>query len=170
MAAQPGLRTEEEYLAAEKDAEYKSEYYKGVTYAMAGGTRGHAVIAVNCAAELRAALRGRCGVYNTDFRLYIPDSSYYTYPDAAVICGEVRPSPKDRNSMTNPVLLVEVLSPATEHIDRGRKFREYRRIGSLREYVMVSINEPLLERLVRNENGDWLVREAVTGIDLEVEL
>lgn len=154
----------------EEKAEYKSEYYKGVVYAMAGGTLDHSSIAVNCVAELRAATRGRCRVFNSDLRLNVADARYYTYPDVAVVCGEPRRSPKDRNSITNPVLVVEVLSPSTEHIDRGRKFREYRKIPTLREYVMVSQDEPMVERLVRSETGDWVVRDPVAGLDADVVL
>ena len=164
--AQPRRYTPEEYLALERDAEYKSEYVNGYIYAMAGGTPEHALIAANVIGELRTRLRGGpCRPYSSDLRTRgNPRGGLYTYPDVVVVCGELHRDPLDANTITNPTLIVEVLSDSTEAYDRGDKFAHYRTLDSLQEYVLVAQNTPRVERFTRQPDGQWLFAAAT---DLE---
>jgi Uma2 family endonuclease len=129
--------TPEEYLQAERRAEFKSEYYQGQVFAMAGGTLRHHRIATNVTARLVSALEGgSCQVFNSDMRVYIPATGLYTYPDATVVCGT--PEVVQTDNLVNPIVIVEVLSPSTERHDRTTKFFHYQSIPSLKEYLMVS--------------------------------
>lgn len=149
-----------DYLAIEAASETKHEYLDGAIHDMAGGTPDHAGIAVNVTSELRAALRGRaCRVFNSDLRVRVLATGLGTYPDASVICGAFEGDPEDPNTATNPVVIVEVLSDGTEAYDRGEKFEHYRRIPSLRDYVLVSQHQPLVEHYTRNDDGTWTLRE-----------
>src|SRR5580765_534258 len=127
--------TPEQYLALEREAEYKSEYINGQIYAMLGASREHIVIAVNLVSELRTQFRGRpCEVYNSDMRVKVNPTGMYTYPDVTATCGEPVFDDKQRNTLTNPNVIIEVLSPSTEVYDRGVKFAHYRRLRSLTDY------------------------------------
>jgi Uma2 family endonuclease len=163
MSAQPHPRlTAEEYLAIERAAEFKSEFYDGVMYAMAGGSPTHSLIIASLTAALWQALKSRpCRVFVTELRVRV-DPQAYTYPDIAVVCGEPRTS--DDDNLLNPTMLIEVLSPSTESHDRGLKFERYRRLASLNEYVLVSQSEPRVETYVRQASGSWLFTE-ITGLD-----
>ena len=164
MAAQPQpTMTVEEYLAFERASETKHEYYAGEIFAMVGASRGHNLITTNVIGELRNTLRRRsCEVYGGDMRVEISASGLYTYPDVTVICGDVQSEPADENTALNPTLIVEVLSSSTEEYDRGRKFEHYQQAKSLREYVLVSHREKLIE--VFRKNGDaWQRFEARAG-------
>jgi Uma2 family endonuclease len=157
--------TPEQYLEVERAAEYKSEYYRGYLYAMAGGTYAHGLIIANLVRELGNALRGRdCAVTASDVRLLVPPGDYYTYPDLMVVCGERRFAGQQRDTLLNPVVIVEVLSDSTEAQDRGGKFARYRAIESLQEYVLVAQNEARVERFQRQPGGEWLLTEW-TGLD-----
>ena len=151
MPAQPLPRiTPEEYLAADRAAEFKSEFYNGQMYAMAGGKAAHSAIIGNLTAGLHQALRDRpCVVYPTELRLRVSPTGWYTYPDIMVVCDEPRFADEQNDTLLNPTLIVEVLSPSTEAHDRGFKFAQYRKLDSLREYVLVSQSEPRVERFVR---------------------
>jgi Uma2 family endonuclease len=143
--------TPEEYLAHEERAEYKSEYYDGDIRMMAGGTREHSTIAVNVVVALGNAMKNRpCTVLNSDMRLLISTAGSYTYPDAMVICGKIELQPGRKDVVTNPVVIVEVLSPSTREHDRVTKFKLYRQIESLREYVMVD-SERMIVFILRRE-------------------
>jgi Uma2 family endonuclease len=156
--------TEEEYFALDSAAEIRSEYYDGAMYAMAGGSPKHSLITVNLAAELRQALkRGPCRVYSVDLRVRA-DRSSYTYPDIAVVCGDPRLAENNKNTLINPTVLVEVLSPSTESHDRGLKFIRYRQLESLKEYVLVSQDQPRVETYLRQPSGSWLLSE-FTALD-----
>lgn len=149
--------TEEEYLAVERAAEVKSEFFDGVMYAMSGATRAHVLISLNVASEIHAQLKGRnCEVYNNDLRVHIEETGSYVYPDVAAVCGEPRFAEGEMDNLLNPTLIVEVLSPSTEAFDRGGKFVRYRRIPSLKEYVLVSQDRMLVERFRRHgAEGEW---------------
>jgi Uma2 family endonuclease len=156
MSAQPApqqLFTIDEYLEREEKAEYKSEYYKGEIFAMAGGTPPHSAISVNLAIALGNRLRGKCRVYNGDMRVHIPILQYFAYPDISVVCGK-REYFRD-NALMNPTLIIEVLSDSTEGYDRGTKFHLYSRISTLQEYVLVSQNERTVEVFRRNDQQRW---------------
>lgn len=149
-----------EYLAIERTALTKSEFYDGEIFAMAGGTAVHSLIGTNVTGEFRNQLRGKnCVPYNADLRIQVQATGLFTYPDLSVICGPLQFADAD-DTITNPSVLVEVLSPSTEAYDRGQKFLHYRQIPSLREYLLVSQREPLLELFVRQENNLWSLREA----------
>jgi Uma2 family endonuclease len=163
--------SEEEYLAIERNAETKSEYHDGQMYAMAGGTRGHSRIAVNLCSEFSLALRDRdCSVENSDLRLRIPGRRSYVYPDLMISCDQAAPSPEFEDDIAEmPILVGEVLSPRTESYDRGAKFSMYRTIGTLREYLLASQSEPLVELFSRQPDGHWDISEA-RGLDAVLQV
>ena len=155
--------TPEEYLTRERDARERHEYYHGEVFAMSGGTPEHSLIIANVSGELRAALKGKpCRLYESNLRIRIPRTTLYTYPDASVVCGPLQFDPLDarKETVTNPTLLVEVLSPSTETWDRGGKFQNYQQIESLREYVLVSSEKPLVETYLRHEGCTWIYAAA----------
>jgi len=150
-----------DYLAAERQAETKSEYLDGEVFAMSGASRSHNLIALNAAASMHGQLKGRpCETYAGDMRVHIPATGFYTYPDVTVVCGEPRFDDSELDTLLNPTLLIEVLSPSTEGYDRGKKFAHYRTLDSLREYVLVAQEEVRVEVFTRREDGHWLLSEA----------
>lgn len=152
-----------EYLALEANSEVRLEFVDGLVYAMAGGTPEHARLSMAIGAELRTALRDRgCVAYSSDLKLRIDATDRSTYADAVVICGPERYSELDPNAVTNPTIIVEVLSPSTEAADRGEKWRHYQHLASLREYVLVSQGEPYVE-VFRREGDEWILRTSVAG-------
>lgn len=159
-----------DYYRIENAAEFRSQYFAGEMFAMAGGTPRHSLIKTNVGSLLNALLRqGPCATYGSDLRLRVPGTDLITYPDVSVVCGELQVVPDDANTALNPTLLVEVLSPSTEAYDRGAKFGHYRRIPSLREYVLVSQEEPRVERFLLNDDGTWTLAIA-NGLDESIEL
>jgi Uma2 family endonuclease len=159
--SQPRL-TPEEYLELDRASEFRNEYYNGRMYAMSGGTHPHAIIIGNLIFELKSALKKRpCIVTPSDVRVRVTESGLYTYPDVVVVCGEPKLLDGRRDTLLNPALIIEVLSPSTERYDRGFKFAQYRTLESLQEYVLVSQTEPRVEMCRRQPNGDWLLSEAV---------
>jgi Uma2 family endonuclease len=163
----PSRMTYSAYLAAEATADVKHEYLRGEVFAMAGGTPPHARLAAAVIGELRNALADRpCEVFTSDLRVRIEATDLSTYPDVTVVCGDFQHSDLDVNAATNPILIVEVLSESTEAYDRGEKFAHYRRLPSLREYLLVSSGEPRLESYARNAAGEWVLHEAGPGESL----
>ncbi|MEP7355074.1 MAG: Uma2 family endonuclease [Acidobacteriota bacterium] len=163
MAAQsqPYL-TPEQYLQIERAAEFRSEYYDGVMYAMSGGTHVHALIIGNLCRELGNALKNRpCLVTVSDLRVRAARKGLYTYPDITVVCDEPRYVDGESDTLLNPALLIEVLSPSTESHDRGFKAGQYRRIPDLKEYALVSQKVPQIELYRRQPDGKWLLSEAI---------
>ena len=159
-----------EYLAMEEVAEYKSEYYAGEIFAMAGGTEDHSLIAVNLVAELRQALRSRpCRVFNSDMRLYIGANGLYTYPDAMVICGPSQLASGRKDTVMNPVLIVETLSESTRDYDLGPKFEFYKQIPGLKEYVVVESERAFVRCFRRASQSDWTA-EDYNGLHAGAEL
>jgi len=172
MSAAHDLRlTPEEYLAIEREAERKSEYYDGRMYLMAGTSRAHSLIVMNVTRVLGTELLdGPCEVYASDMRLKVTESGLYTYPDVMVACPEIRFDDRRSDTLLNPKVIIEVLSPSTEAYDRGQKFALYQALSSLREYVLISQVEPRVERFTRQPGStDWVYSEA-TGLEREVEL
>ena len=146
--------TEEQYLAWEETAGEKSEYVDGQIRAMSGGTEPHASIPMNMGGELRTALRGRgCRVLSSDMKVWAAGAFYY--PDLSVVCGPSTYRGRNKHTITNPIAVVEVLSPSTEPKDRGEKFIRYQQIETLRSYLLVSQTEPRVELFERSENGHW---------------
>jgi Uma2 family endonuclease len=157
MSAQPhALLTEEEYLKIERAAEFRHEYYGGRMCAMSGGSMPHAVIIGNLTTALGLALRHKeCSVAPNDLRARITPSRYYTYPDVVVVCGKAILADDQNDTLLNPTLLIEILSPSTESHDRGFKFDRYSQIDSLQEYAIVSQSEPRVE-IFHRQGGQWL--------------
>jgi Uma2 family endonuclease len=157
MSAVPKTRlTPEQYLAIERKAAYKSEYYNGEMFAMAGASEPHNRIKDNLIGELYGRLKGSgCHSYSSDMRVKVSRTGLYTYPDVVIVCG--RPELEDAvgDTLLNPQVVIEVLSDSTEKYDRGKKFRHYKRIEALREYVLVAQDEPVIERFVRQPDGSW---------------
>jgi len=168
MASQPRtFLTPEQYLAIERAAEYKSEYYGGEMFAMSGARESHNLITVNLITELRRQLRQRaCRLYTSDMRVRVSASGLYTYPDAVALCGEPQFLDDTRDTLLNPNLIAQVLSPSTEAYDRGRKFEHYRTIESLREYLLISTERVSAELFVRQADGRWLLSAATNMEDV----
>jgi Uma2 family endonuclease len=160
IAHTTGRLTPEEYLAIERAAEFRSEYYDGRMYAMAGTSCKHVMAVSNLHFALRSELLNRpCGVGSNELRVRVP-GGFYTYPDIVVVCGEPKFADDQQDTLLNPLLIIEVLSPSTEAYDRGFKFAQYRTIGSLKEYVLVSQAEPRIEVFRRRQSPDWLFSES----------
>lgn len=173
MSAQPkSFISQEEYLRRERLADYKSEYYQGEIFpmnpefrsdtpAMPGARAAHSAINANVIAALITGLRGRpCSVFTSDLRVHIPANSLYTYPDASIVCGKAEMLDNEFDTLLNPLLLVEVLSDSTEEYDRNAKFRLYRSIPSLREYVLVSQYEHVVASYFLNDRKEWIYTDA----------
>lgn len=159
-----------EFVAFEAASDTKHEFINGDVYAMAGGTIEHGALAIAVATGLSNALRDRrCRVLSSDVRVRAKATGMSTYPDVTVVCGAVEVDSDDPHGVLNPTLVVEVLSDSTEAHDRGSKAAHYRRIPSLREYVLVSQREPLIEVYRRNERNRWeLVSEARAAEQAEI--
>ncbi len=162
MSAEPHRKVRlEDYLAAERRSETRSEYLNGEVLAMTGASRRHNLIVWSLAGALYSQLRGRgCEAYVADMRVFIPAVGLYTYPDIAVACGEPRFEDSELDTLLNPTLIIEVLSATTEGYDRGRKSSYYRSLDSLQEYVLVSQEEVRVELYTCQEDGHWLLSEA----------
>jgi Uma2 family endonuclease len=162
MSTQPKtFLTPEEYLEIERAAEYKSEYYQGEMFAMAGAKWNHNLIAGNLVGDLRQQLRSRpCSVTPSDMRVRVSATGLYTYPDVVVVCGEPQFLDGQRDTLLNPTLIAEVLSPSTEAYDRGRKFEHYRSLEALAEYLLVSSQRVSAELYARQPDGRWLLTAA----------
>ena len=160
--------TPEEYLALEREAETKSSYIDGEILPMPGASEKHTLIMGNLVGELYTRLSGRgCRIYPSDLRVRVSETGMYTYPDVCVVAGKPQMLADGKNdNLLNPTVIIEVLSPSTEAFDRGRKWENYRQLASLREYLLVSQAEPLVERLLR-DGEDWK-RTEFRGLDAVV--
>ena len=162
------MLTELEYLDQERQAENRSEFYRGQIYAMAGASRAHNLITVNLTRELSQRLKGRpCEVYSSDMKVKVKPSGLYTYPDVTVVCGEPRFDDAQNDILLNPKIIIEVLSPSTEAYDRGDKFEHYRRLASLSDYILVSQHRCRIDHFSRQADGRWLLIEVN---DLQADL
>ena len=170
--------TPQEYLALERKAEYKSEYYNGDVFAFAGASLQHNLISANLLAIIHNQLRaGPCSAFSSDMRITIPQSRYYTYADVVIVCGDPLLDDAFKDNLLNPIVIIEVLSPTTESYDRGKKFEGYQRIESLMEYVLVSQDRPRVEQFLRQTDGRWMYSETsakgsikLTSIECELSL
>jgi Uma2 family endonuclease len=161
MSSLPKHRmTPEEYLKYERAAEYKSEFYDGEVFAMAGASRNHNLIVANVVAELRTHLKKRpCQVYPSDMRVKITESGLYTYPDVVVVCDEPKFEDNEFDTLLNPTLVVEVLSKSTAGYDRGAKAQHYRKVSSLKDYLIVAQDLAHVEHYLRQPDGGWQIRD-----------
>src|ERR1700735_57548 len=157
MSSQPTtFVSPEEYLAQELLAERKSEYFQGEIFAMSGASRRHVWITANVLGNLWQQLKGKpYRVSASDFRLRVTPAGLYTYPDVMVVCGEPQFADEQKDTVLNPVLIVEVLSESTRDYDRGRKFQHYRKLPSLIEYLMIEQDEPHVEHWTRQQDNHW---------------
>ena len=171
MSTQPKtFLTPEQYLEIERKAEYKSEYFEGEMFAMAGAREAHNLIMMNVAAQIHSQLRSRpCRVYPSDMRVRVSATGLYTYPDIVVACEDPRFLDEQRDTLLNPTLIVEVLSESTEAYDRGRKFGHYRSIESLAEFLLVSSQRIGAELFTRQPDGGWLLT-AASGLQDALQL
>jgi Uma2 family endonuclease len=163
--------TPEQYLHRERLAEFRSEYFRGEMFAMAGASANHNLIVLNAGASLREQLKKQpCRVYPSDLKLRIEAASLYTYPDLSVVCGEPQLESDAGDVLLNPVVLVEVLSDSTEAYDRGKKFEHYRTIPSLKHYVLIAQDRHSIDCFTRMADGSWSLTgcQASTGkVELE---
>ena len=163
---QPPQLTPQAYFAWEAQQPLRYEYFNGNVFAMTGGSLPHADIAMNVASILRDRLQGRCKVRNSDAKVGITEAGPFVYPDVTVTCD-----PRDRTAQKfsrYPCLIVEVISPGTEAYDRGGKFKLYRRLETLQEYVLVGSDTKTVEVFRRNESGDWMFIPYGEGAEIEL--
>lgn len=152
--------TPEEYLALEESAIDKSEYHDGEIVPMTGGTTNHNSIIINLIANLKFGLRGKdYRLFTSDVRLWIPLTRRYVYPDIMVIQGEPVDQGSNKTIVTNPLLIVEVLSNSTKDYDRGGKFLAYRSIQEFREYILIDQYSYHIEQFAKNSNDKWVLTE-----------
>ena len=145
-----------DYLALEAISNVKHEYLDGQIYGMAGGTPEHAALKAAVTGLVFAQIRGgRCRAHDSDLRVRVLSTGLATYPDVTIVCGQRERDPEDDNAVTNPTLIVEVLSRSTEDYDRGDKFEHYQRIASLQQYVLVSDRRREIEVWTREAGDTW---------------
>jgi Uma2 family endonuclease len=151
--------TAEQYLAFERKSEFRHEFVNGRIVAMAGASRRHNLISMNLSREISAQLRDRpCEAYAAYMRVKVSEAGRYTYLDLVVVCGEPRFEDSELDTLENPTLIIQILSPSTEAEDRGSRFADFRRLESLREYVLVAQDRVLVERFAR-QGDDWVLTE-----------
>ena len=172
MTAQPQRKiSPEEYLELEREADYKSEYYQGEVFAMAGAGRNHNRITENLSISIGSFLRGKsCRTYSSDLKIYIPDNGLYTYPDLLVVCGKEQFVDDKTDTLLNPRIIVEVLSKSTGSYDRGEKFQLYRSIPSLEEYVLIDSQRIAAEVFRKSEKGFWALMSESYTLEGSIEL
>lgn len=162
--------SEADYLAFEDQSDFKHEYVNGEVRAMTGGSLNHAVITVNTSTHLNNLLSDSpCLVTSPDLRLHIVHKKRYRYPDVMVFCGEPAYLPERTDTLTNPVLIVEVLSPSTEITDRNEKFDDYTQIATLKAYLLIAQNRVKIQSFQRHEGEKWLY-QAITNPQGELAL
>ena len=177
-AAAHTFLTPEEYLAFERKATTKHEYLNGQIVAMSGASFAHNFLTMNVANQLyNQLIEGECQVAASDMRVKVTEIDSYFYPDVVVVCGEPRAEDDTFDTLLNPVVIVEVLSPSTEVYDKGEKFEHYQQIASLKDYILISQDEVHVEHYCRQES-EWLQTEfreladvlSLLSIDCELRL
>lgn len=162
MSAAEKLLSPQDYLQWERTAEFRSEYHRGIVTMMAGASHNHNRVRDNLAGELYISLKRKsCQYFGNDFRLWIPDEEFYTYPDLTIVCGKLELLDDEFDTMLNPTTIIEVLSKSTAQYDRSEKFEYYRTIPSFREYVLVDSQRVKIEvwRKLESPNVWALVQE-----------
>jgi Uma2 family endonuclease len=160
---QPKGMSIDEYLAFEREATTKHEYYRGEVFAMSGASPRHNIIFGNLFGELSYKLKGKkCRPYGSDMRVHIPENTLFTYPDVSVFCGELKTFNREDDSVIGPVVLFEILSPSTKNYDRGEKFKLYRDIPSLKEYILIDTESIRVEAFRLNHSNHWELEEYKT--------
>ncbi len=171
MAAQPEQKwTPEQYLAYERESDVKHEFLDGQIYAMAGASESHNLIITNAIGILYNQLHKRqCRTYASDMRVKVSRTGLYTYPDVVVVCGTPQLEDERRDTLLNPTVVIEVLSPSTETYDRGKKGFHYRTVQSIQEYLLIAQDIQQIEHYKRDANGQWLIIN-ISGSDGVVDL
>lgn len=172
MAANPRRKyTLEEYFDLELSTNERFEYFDGEVFSMSGVSEQHAQLEINFIASLSGELRGRpCRVFPANMRIKVPSLPPYRYGDVSVVCGQpVFEKIGGVDVLTNPTLIIEVLSDSTEAYDRGDKFTHYKSIASLREYVMAAQHRPHITQYVKQEDGSWSYNE-VNELSASIQL
>lgn len=158
----PVSAAELDYLARERDAADKSEYLNGTIVAMAGASREHNEVVMSLTFAVMLCLRGtECRAYGSDMRVRTTEGNY-CYPDLSIVCGKPRFTDIKGDVLLDPVVIMEVLSPTTESLDRGEKLRSYQQTSSVKEIVLISQHRRRVERYERQGGGLWLY-EALEG-------
>ncbi len=159
-ATKKKILTEKEYLAVERTAEIKSEFFQGEMFGLAGTTVRHNAIVNNVVLRIGSKLKKtNCSFYTLDIKVKIQKSGLYTYPDFMAVCGEPQFIDEEKDVIINPVLIVEVLSPSTEQYDRTTKFSHYRKIETLNEYILIAQESARVEQFVKLKNEQWVYSE-----------
>jgi Uma2 family endonuclease len=160
-----------EYYEIEKNSEEKYEFFDGNIWCMAGASPEHEQIVVNAGGHLRELLRGRgCFVFSSNLKVKVPIYNPYRYPDLTAFCGQgIYETLAGMKVLTNPQMLIEVLSPSTEAFDRGDKFTYYKSIESFTEYILIAVNRPHVTQFIKQNETDWIQREVV-GLDASLRL
>ncbi len=161
MSMQPkSLLTPSQYLARERAAVFKSEFFCGEMFALAGASRRHNLIVGNLVRETGNALKDRpCEVYPSDMRVKVSATGLYTYPDATIVCGARQFEDDQVDTLLNPTFVFEVLSNSTEAYDRGIKSAHYRKLASVQQYLLIAQDRPSIESYVRQADGQWKLRD-----------
>lgn len=163
VADEKRIISPEEYLAAERLAFERSEYFQGEIISMAGATRNHNRVKENLSILIGASLQDTvCQSFSSDMRVHLPETGLYAYPDIVIVCGEPKLMTGEFDNLLNPDVLLEVLSEGTEDYDRGRKFLRYRSIPSFQEYVLIDSQRVGVEVWRKNDLGQWTLMEQVT--------
>jgi Uma2 family endonuclease len=169
----------EEYFAMEDTAASKSEYYHGEIFAMGGASHHHNLIAGNIFAGIHHQLRGSgCVVYMSDMKVQTEKAAHYVYPDVSIVCGDIEFAPGRNDTVANPLVIIEVLSESTRDYDRGDKFKSYRKLASLRDYILIDQYACHTESFFKNDAGIWEVHESddmndslkIRSLDIELPL
>jgi Uma2 family endonuclease len=161
--------TSAEYLVIERKAAFKSAFFDGEMFAMAGASYAHNRINSNLIGELHARLKETpCFALSNDMRVKVPATGLYTYPDAVIVCGQPEFEDGHHDTLLNPRVVIEVLTEPTEGYDRGAKFRQYKHIESFQEYILIVQDEPLFDRFQRQPDGNWLLSTAA-GTEAELQ-
>jgi Uma2 family endonuclease len=150
--------TEEQYLAMDRAAEFRSEFLDGEIVAMSGASMRHSRLQANLISHLHIAVKSECQEFTADFRVRIPPRMY-AYPDVTVVCGQPVLADEHQDVLLNPKVIFEVLSPSTEYYDRGLKFQRYRKIESLTDYILVAQDQIGIEQYTRGDANTWTLRD-----------
>lgn len=152
--------TIEEYLEMEEASQERHEYYQGEIFAMSGPKVPHGIISGNTFLALGTKLKGKsCRPFNGEQRIHIEKNSLFTYPDISIVCGDVETRNNDDWNILNPTVIIEILSPSTRDYDRGQKFKLYRDVPSLKEYILIDSEFINVEVFFLNDENHWELRE-----------
>lgn len=150
----------QDYLDMERAGQEKHEYFKGEIFAMSGASREHNIISKNLNTVVLPYLAGKdCNMFGSDVRIHIPENTLFTYPDLSIICGDWITTDNEKDTVTNPSVIIEILSRTTRDYDRGTKFNLYRSIKTLKEYLLIDSLSVSVELFTRHDNDKWILTE-----------